>query len=191
MLNNDFKVLKNYILNSELIFIPILGISNSGKSSFLNCLLQNDILDSNSSECTRRGMIIRYINDKNNIFLYSIKFKHSGNLNNTYYYYIKKRLLSKKTEEIKEIIKITNESYPKNEEDCFFLLEINIPFLDDIKIKSEIKNNICFIDFPGHNTSNNLFFDKEVYQKVLKMSSFFINLNSGKAFKEESNKILL
>jgi len=191
LLNNDFKVLKNYILNSELIFIPILGISNSGKSSFLNCLLQNDILDSNSSECTRRGMIIRYIKDKNNIFLYSIKFKHSGNLNNTYYYYIKKRLLSKKTEEIKEIIKITNESYPKNEEDCFFLLEINIPFLDDIKIKSEIKNNICFIDFPGHNTSNNLFFDKEVYQKVLKMSSFFIYLNSGKAFKEESNKILL
>ena len=191
LLNNDFKVLKNYILNSELIFIPILGISNSGKSSFLNCLIQKDILDCNSSECTRRGMIIRYINDKNNIFLYSIKFKYSDNLNNTYYYYIKKRLLSKKTKEIKEIIKITNESYPKNEEDCFFLLEINIPFLDDIKIKSEIKNNICFIDFPGHNTSNNLFFDKEVYQKVLKMSSFFIYLNSGKAFKEESNKILL
>ena len=191
LLNNDFKVLKNYILNSELIYIPILGISNSGKSSFLNCLIQKDILSCNSSECTRRGMIIRYIQDKNSISLYSIKFKHSDNLNNTYYYYIKKGLLSKKIEEIKEIINITNESYPKNEEDSFFLLEINIPFLDDIKIKSEIKNNICFIDFPGHNTNNNLFFDREVYQKVLKMSSFFIYLNSGKAFKEESNKILL
>ena len=136
-------------------------------------------------------MIIRYIKDKNNISLYSIKFRYSDNLNNTYYYYIKKGLLSKKIEEIKEIINITNESYPKNEEDCFFLLEIHIPFLDDAKIKSEIKNNICFIDFPGHNTNNNLFFDKEVYQKVLKMSSFFIYLNSGKAFNEESNKILL
>ena len=191
LLNNDFKVLQHYILNSELIYIPILGISNSGKSSFLNCLIQRDILSCDSSECTRRGMIIRYIKDKNNTSLYSIKFKHSDNLNNIYYYYIKKNLLSKKIEEIKEIINITNESYPKNEEDSFFLLEINIPFLDDIKIKSEIKYNICFIDFPGHNTNNNLFFDREVYQKVIKMSSFFIYLNSGKAFKEESNKILL
>ena len=40
----------------------------------------------------------------------------------------------------------------------FLLLEINIPLLDDIKLKSEIKNNICFFDFPGHNTSNNLFY---------------------------------
>ena len=72
LLNNDFIVLKNYILNSELIYIPILGISNSGKSSFLNCLIQKEILACNSSECTRRGMIIRYIKDKNNIFLYSI-----------------------------------------------------------------------------------------------------------------------
>ena len=191
LLNEDFRILKNYILNSKLNYIPILGISNSGKSSFLNCLLQKDILSCNSSECTRRGMIIRYIEEKDNISLYSIKFKCFEIMYNTYYYYIKNKLISKNLEHIKEIINITNESYPQLEENSFFLLETNIQFLDDINLKLEIKNNICFIDFPGHNTNNNLFFEKNIYQNVLKMSSFFIYLNSGKAFKEESNKLLL
>ena len=191
LLNKDFQILKNYILNSRLIYIPILGVSNSGKSSFLNCLLQNEILSCDSSECTRRGMIIKYIEDKDKISLYSIKFKSSETLNNIYYFYIKNKLLSHKIEDIKEIINLTNESFPQNEEDSFFLLEINIKFLDDMKIKPEIKNNICFIDFPGHNTNNNFFFEKKIYQNVLKMSSFFIYINSGKAFKEDANKILL
>jgi hypothetical protein len=183
LLNDDFKVLNNYILNSSLLFIPVLGMSNSGKSSFINCLLQKDILSCHSSEYTRRGIIIRYIKEKDKISLYSIKFKSVEDLNYKYHYYIKHKKLSEKEIDIKEIINISNESFPKDEENSFFLLEINIPLLDDIKIKPEIKNNICIIDFPGHNTSNNLFFDKEVYQKVLKMSSFFIYLNSGKAFK--------
>ena len=190
-LNEDFQVLKNYILNSTLIYIPVIGVSNSGKSSFINCLIQRDILSCNSSECTRRGMVIRYIKDKNKASLYSIKFKSSKNLNQTYYYYTKNKLLTDNIENIKEIINITNESYPKNEEDCFFLLEINIQALDDLNIKPEIKNNICFIDFPGHNTNDNFFFDKNIYQKVLKMCSFFIYINGGKAFKEDANKLLL
>ena len=71
------------------------------------------------------------------------------------------------------------------------MIEINIKCFDEINLKSEIKKNICIIDFPGHNTNHNLFFDKDIYQNVLKMSSFFIYINSGKAFKEESNKTLL
>ena len=35
------------------------------------------------------------------------------------------------------------------------------------------------------------FFDKNIYQKVLKMCSFFIYINGGKAFKEDANKLLL
>ena len=191
LLKNDFKILFNYILNSKLLFIPIFGVSNSGKSSFLNCLIQKDILTCNSSECTRRGIIIRYIEEKDIFSLYSIKFLAAENLNNTYYYYKKNKLLSKNIDHIKEIINITNESFPKNEEDSFFLLECNIKFLDDINIEPKIKKNICFIDFPGHNTNKNLFFDKNIYQNVVKMSSFFIYLNSGKALKEDSNKLLL
>ena len=191
-MNHDYKILKNYILNSSLLFIPILGASNSGKSSFINCLLQKDILTCGSTECTRRGIIIRYIEDINKISLYSIKFKKEINETfNQYYYYTKENLLSNKIEHIKEIIQILNENYPSKEEDCFLLLEINIPIFDDLHLKQEIKNNICLIDFPGHNTNNNLFFEKEVYQNVLKMSTFFIYMNNGKAFKEDSNKLLL
>ena len=191
LLNDDFKVLNNYILNSCLLFIPILGISNSGKSTFLNCLLQKEILTCNSAECTRRGIIIRYIEDKNKISLYSIKFKYIENLDYTYYYFIKNKKLSDDFNNIKEIIEISNDTFPKNEEKSFFLLETNIQLLDDMKIAPEIKTNICFIDFPGHNTHNNLFSDRGVYQNVIKMSSSFIYINNGKAFKEDSNKIIL
>jgi len=192
LLNNDYKILKNYILNSNLLFIPILGASNSGKSSFINCLLHKDILTCGSSECTRRGIIIRYIEDRNRMSLYSIKFKKDINETfDKYYYYTKESLLSNKIEHIKEIIQILNENYPSKEEDCFLLLEINIPIFDEFGLELDIKNNICLIDFPGHNTNNNLFFEKEIYQNVLKMSTFFIYMNNGKAFKEDSNKLLL
>ena len=193
ILKEDFKILKNYIFNSNLKFIPILGSSNSGKSSFINCLLEKNILPCDSSECTRRAIIIRYLDEKEKTSLYSIEFNKSKNLNDIYYYYTKKELISENLDEIKEIISILNESFPsKEEEDSFLLLETNIKFLENPKIEKEMKKrDICFIDFPGHNTNNNSFFDNKIYQKVLKMSSFFVYINSGKAFKENSNKILL
>jgi len=208
ILKDDFKILINYIYNSSLCFIPILGISNSGKSSFINCLLGKDILPCDSTECTRRAIIIRYLEDKEKNSLYSIKFNSSENLDDIYYYYTKKELISENLEEIKEIISILNESFPSKEEDSFLLLETNIKFLENSKIEDVMnKKDICFIDFPGHNTNNNTFFDgnsnininsnnnnnisNNIYLKVLKMSSFFIYINSGKAFKEDSNKMLL
>ena len=100
ILKDDFKILKNYIFNSNLIFIPILGASNSGKSSFINCLLGKNILPCDSSECTRRAIIIRYSEEKEKTSLYSIKFNYSVNLDDIYYYYTKKELISENLEEI-------------------------------------------------------------------------------------------
>jgi hypothetical protein len=92
-------------------------------------------------------------------------------------------LISENLEEIKEILSILNESFPTEEKDSFLLLEINIKFLENSKVIK--KSDVCFVDFPGHNTFNNSFFDNNIYQKVLKMSSFFVYINSGKAFKED------
>jgi len=192
ILKEDFKILKNYIFNSNLNYIPILGASNSGKSSIINCLLGKNILPSDSSECTRRAIIIRYLDEIEKTSLYSIKFNRCENLNEIYYYYTKEELISENLDEIKEIISILNETFPPKQEDSFLLLETNIKFLENPKIEKEMKKrDICFIDFPGHNTNNNSFFDNNIYQKVLKMSSFFVYINSGKAFKDDSNKSLL
>jgi len=192
ILKDDFKILKNYKFNSNLRYIPILGTSNSGKSSFINCLLGKNILPCDSTECTRRAIIIRYSEDKEKTSLYSIKFKSTENLDDIYYYYTINELISENLEEIKEIISILNESFPSNEEDSFLLLETNIKSLEDTKIDLVMKKrDICFIDFPGHNTNNNSFFNNNIYQKVLKMSSFFVYINNGKAFKENANKMLL
>ena len=192
ILKEDFKILKNYIFNSSLNFIPILGVSNSGKSSIINCLLEKNILPSDSSECTRRAIIIRYLEENQKTSLYSIKFNRCENLYDVYFYYTKKELISDNIDEIKEIISILNETFPSKEEDSFLLLETNIRFLENQKIDLAMKKrDICFIDFPGHNTNNNSFFEKKVYQNVLKMSSLFVYINSGKAFREDSNKMLL
>ena len=189
LLKDDFKILKKYVFNSSLNFIPILGSSNTGKSSFINCLLGKNILPCDSLECTRRAIIIRYLENIEKTSLYSIKFNSCENLNDIYYYYTKKELISENLEEIKEILSILNESFPTEEKDSFLLLEINIKFLENSKVIK--KSDVCFVDFPGHNTFNNSFFDNNIYQKVLKMSSFFVYINSGKAFKEDSNKKLL
>ena len=192
ILKDDFKILKNYIFNSNLKFIPILGASNSGKTSFINCLLEKKILPCDSTECTKRAIIIRYLDEKEKTSLYSIKFNSCENLNDIYYYYTKKELISDNLDEIKEIINILNETFPSKEEDSFLLLETNIKFLENPSIDLALKKReICFIDFPGHNTNNNSFFERKLYQKVLKMSSFFIYINSGKAFRENSNQMLL
>ena len=192
ILKDDFKILKNYIFNSNLEFIPIFGSSNAGKSSFINCLLEKNILPTDSSECTKRAIIIRYLEEKEKTSLYSIKFKSSLNLEDNYYYYTKEELITENLEEIKEIISILNESFPTDEKDSFLLLETNIKFIENSEIDLVMKKrDICFIDFPGHNTNNNSFFIQKIYQKVLKMSSFFVYINSGKAFREESNKMLL
>ena len=191
ILKEDFKILKNYIFNSSLKFIPILGASNSGKSSLINCLLEKDILPYNLSECTRRAIIIKYLEEKDKTSLYSIKFNSYEALDDIYYYYTKKELISENLEEIKEIISILNESFPSKEEDAFLLLETNIKFLENPMIDFQKKRDICFIDFPGHNTNNNSFYINNIYQNVLKMSSFFVYINNGKAFKENANKMLL
>ena len=192
LLKKDFEILKYYLLNSSLLFIPVLGVSNSGKSSFINCLLKKDILTIDSKESTRKAIIIKYIEEKDKSYIYSIKFRfRENNTFNKYYYYTKENLLSNNIEEIKEIIKILNDNFPQKEEDSFLLLETNIPVLDDLNLDSDIKNNICFMDFPGHNTKDNFFSQNKIYQEVLKMSSFFIYMNNGKAFKENSNKELL
>jgi len=180
LLDNHYKLMKNYILNSSLLFISILGVSNSGKSSFINCLLKKDLLTCNSPECTKRGIIIRYIEDKSKVSLYTIKFKKDMNESFNQYYYTKEKLLSNKIENIIEIIKILNENYPPKEEDFCLLLEINIPIFDDLKMEPEIKNNICLIDFPGYDMNNNLLFENEVYQNILKMSTIFIYMNNVK-----------
>ena len=74
-------------------------------------------------------------------------------------------MISENLEEIKEIISILNESFPSEQEDSFLLLETNIKFLEGTKIDLVMKKrDICFIDFPGHNTNNNSFFNNNIYQ---------------------------
>ena len=51
----------------DVILIPFLGISNSGKTTIINGMLGDDILPTDLKECTKRGIIIRYYEGEMNI----------------------------------------------------------------------------------------------------------------------------
>ena len=57
-LENNFYYLQ--ILNEDTINIPINGISSSGKSTILNCIIGFKLFPESMDECTRRGIIIQY-----------------------------------------------------------------------------------------------------------------------------------
>ena len=57
-LENNFYYLQ--ILNEDRINIPINGISSSGKSTILNCIIGFKLFPESMDECTRRGIIIQY-----------------------------------------------------------------------------------------------------------------------------------
>ena len=65
--DDNFKNLMNEIVRFirflkiyNVIFIPLLGESNVGKSTIINGIIGKEILPTYSNECTKRGILIKY-----------------------------------------------------------------------------------------------------------------------------------
>ena len=54
------KLPSNIFDSSKVIYIPLLGLSNAGKSTILNGLIGFNILPAKKTECTKKGILIRY-----------------------------------------------------------------------------------------------------------------------------------
>ena len=79
-----------------------------------------------------------------------------------------------------------NEFYQR----AFFLLTVPIESYDILNLSSEIKEKIELIDFPGLDSTNNIF-NSNVLGPLLKFSDGFIFVNKGNSIKEkEKVKIL-
>lgn len=59
-INSSIGILKT----SKLLYIPLLGVSNAGKSTILNGIIGNRILPAQKNECTKKG-ILKSIGIKN------------------------------------------------------------------------------------------------------------------------------
>lgn len=86
----------------------------------------------------------------------------------------------------KSVINEDKEFYQR----AFFLLTIPIEAYDIIDLPSDIKEKIELIDFPGLDSTNNIF-NSNVLGPLLKFSDGFIFVNKGNSIKEkEKVKIL-
>ena len=185
----------NYI-NLKRFSIPVIGKINSGKSTFLNYLLDlNDLLESSENITTKFICLIRHNKElkgqKPKIF--KVILDNRAEIN--------KELLwnFNKGEEIegdvKEIIKYKNvflsEQSNKDYDDYFAILETYIPFFQYFNCE-EISEYFEFIDVPGLSEISNNSKIENIYNKsiipILKYNiKFTIFIFDAEFYKDENN----
>jgi ribosome biogenesis GTPase A len=68
-MNNTNSLIKN----SDYFYLPLIGLSNSGKTTIINNLVGYNILPNGISKTTKRGILIKYC-EKGEPVIYKVKF---------------------------------------------------------------------------------------------------------------------
>ena len=177
----------NFLKIYDVIFIPFLGPSNSGKSTIINNIIGEDVLHTDLNECTKKGIIIRYSDEE--ITLKKAILKKKESLGETdYFFYSDEEIIATGLKNVKETIKGINYKYTDKEEDSFYFIKTKIKLFDELGFDDSLKNMIYLIDFPGYGTNN--IFEKQLYQKVMKICNTFIFVVRNSLIKEKMNKNL-
>ena len=181
-----------YYLNSHnAILIPFLGPSNSGKSSIINDIIGEEVLQYREKECTKRGIIIRYKDDYEPDFT----LKKADLICNEflgekkYFFEEKGHIIADGLEKVKETIKGLNHDFPEKEENSFYYIKTKIKLFDDLGFDDSLKKMIYLIDFPGYGTGN--IFERVLYKKVMSICNAFVFVVRNSVIKEKMNKKLL
>ena len=194
-LEKDLEELKIIVLNQRRIYIPLIGVSSSGKSTILNNILGYKILPESKEECTTRGIIIQHSFDGTSK-LYEITID-SLLQNNNYYIFKEKENINpiEGRDKITSFLESVNEEYSLDEKTQFYILKTPIEFFNEYNINDDLKRRISFIDLPGSNSLNNTFNIKKekltVYEKLLRVCTSFLFINKGIALKLIENEEIL
>ena len=172
--------------NSSIAF----GVSNAGKSTILNGIIGSRILPAQKNECTKKGILIKHW-DKDYPVIRKTKFKKDQlGKDNIYYFEPDKDIIAKGIEKIHHVLEGTNGEFSNKKEDFFYEIDINIKFVNDLKIDEGLKEKICFIDLPGFGTNNE--FEKQgVYSNLMKSCNIFLFVVFNLKIKESDNKKIL
>ena len=185
-INSSIGILKT----SKLLYIPMLGVSNAGKSTILNGIIGCRLLPAQKNECTKKGILIKYW-DKNYPVIRKTRFKTEkmGN-DDIYYFEPDEEIIAKGIKNIHRVLEGTNGEFSSKEEDFFYEIDIKIKFVNDLKLDDSLKDKICFIDLPGFGT-NNEFEKKGVYSHLMKSCNIFLFVVFNLKIKEADNKRML
>ena len=188
LINNITKTI-NFLNIYDSIYIPFLGASNAGKSTIINGIIGRDILPTDLSECTKRGIIIHYCNE-DGIIIKKAKFLEKKILKKYYYTLSVENIIGKGEKEVKEILNGLNYDYTDKEEHSFYFIETKIKLFDELGLNDSLKSMIYLIDFPGYGTKNK-FMEKEICKKIMSISSAFFFTLRNSIIKENNTKLLV
>ena len=181
-INNQFEEIKEYSNKQFLSSLVLIGEYSSGKSSFINSLIGSNInlLQVKSGECSQVAIIVRYIEKKEKITLYSatLEYEKFG------YFFKEDKKIAEGEMDVKNKIAMLNE----NKNFGYYILYTYIKAFDDLHFELELKKKIELIDFPGLSSSqSNDKIEKEI-DLMLEKESAFIFLKHGKEFNIEQSE---
>ena len=185
-INSSIGILKT----SKLLYIPMLGVSNAGKSTILNGIIGCGILPAQRNECTKKGILIKHW-EEDIPAIRVTRFKKQK-MGDEYIYFFESDIteITRGLPNIHRVLEGANGEFPGNEEDYFYEIDIKIKFVEDLKLDESLKEKICFIDLPGFGT-NNAFEENEVYQNLMKSCNIFLFIVFNLKIKETDNKKML
>ena len=122
---------------SKLLYIPMLGVSNAGKSTILNGIIGCSLLPSHKR-------------DNDYPVIRKTKFKKEE-IGGKYIYYFEPStsIIARGLKDIHQVLEGSNGKFIDNEEDFFYEIDIKIKFISDLKLDDSLKEKICFIDWQG------------------------------------------
>ena len=188
---NSINNTLDFLTISDSIFITFLGVSNSGKSTILNGINGRNILPTNLSECTKRGILIRFCDSgEEETTIRKVNFAQKQLYSKNNYFLNLGYVIGKGDKQVKEILSDLNYNYTDKEEDCFYYIRTKIKLFDQIGMDEHFKRMIYLIDFPGYGTSRK-FMEQKKCENIIANSSSFILAIKNSIFKENSTKQIL
>ena len=185
-INSSIGILKT----SKLLYIPMLGVSNAGKSTILNGIIGQRVLPAQKNECTKKGILIKHW-EKDYPVIRKTRFKKEKlGSDDIYFFEPDEDIIARDIDKIHRVLEGTNGEFSGKEEDFFYEIDINIKFINDLKIEDNLKEKICFIDLPGFGT-NNEFEKKGVYAHLMKSCNIFLFVVFNLKIRETDNKRML